>query len=141
MNRISERISATVSSVKCPGCEKRVLPTFAAPEAPPETGGEESGQPRWSFIWRPPSGEVCPECGFPLQRYARRVKWIRLFSAGIVLLTLGVLLAVLGTISEPSRWVGTVRNGLLGVGLVAFLVGLVGVVLGGRSSSDGGEAG
>ena len=134
MNRISERISAAIVGVTCPGCLKRVRPTLTPPG--PESAPRPEGGQRWSFIWRPPTGEVCPECGFPLARYARRVKWIRLFSAGIVLLTFAVLVTVLSAVSDLPAWLVATRNVLGAIGLGAFVVGLVGIVIGGRSGGD-----
>jgi hypothetical protein len=137
MNRISERISAAIVGVTCPACGKRVRPTLVPPG--PESAPRSEGDQRWSFIWRPPTGEVCPECGFPLARYGRRAKWIRLFSAGIVLLMLVVLVGVLNTVSDLPAWLRATRNVLGAIGLVAFVVGLTGIVIGGRSGSDAAE--
>jgi hypothetical protein len=78
---------------------------------------------------------VCPECQFPLARYARRLKWIRAFSAGVVLLTIAFLLYALGRMTEFASWFDWVVRASAGIGLVALLVGLVGLVVGGRSGS------
>ena len=84
-------------------------------------------------MWRDPSGEICPACSFPLARYAKRVKWIRLFSFGVVLLTLAALLYLLGRMAEFPSWYPWVVKGAAGLGGIAFLVGLVGLVVGGQS--------
>ena len=129
--RISERISTAVTGgVQCPGCGKVVKPTL--PTAEPEASDTQGGK-RWSFVWRDPSGEVCPECQFPLARFARRLKWIRTFSLGVVLLTIAFLLYALDWMGDFPPWFGWVVRVGAGLGLVAFLIGLVGLVVGGRS--------
>lgn len=135
MNRISARISAAMTSLRCPGCGKIVQPVQPAAAAPPPAEGK-----RWSFVWRPPSGVVCPECSFPLGRYARRLKWIRLFSAGVALLTIGFLLYILGRVTNVPAWVPPLQQGTVVVGAVAFLIGLLGLIVGGRSSQAGDSA-
>ena len=135
MNRISERLEAVMTTVKCPGCGKTVVPILiAAPKEDQEAPGAPGG--RWSFVWRPPSGRVCPECDFPLERYARRAKWIRVFSFGVVTLTITFLLYIAGRVNPLPGWVGTVERVLLGVGLVAFAVGLGGMIVGGRRTDQ-----
>jgi hypothetical protein len=132
MNRISTRISNAISGVKCPACEKHVTPIFVAGEEGAES--QEQLEGRWSFVWRPPSGEICPECNFPLARYARRAKWMRLFGAGVALLTIAFLLHVLGKMTTFPSWYGWVPRTFATVGSVAFLVGLIGLIVGGRRS-------
>ncbi len=135
MNRISARISTAMAGVKCPGCGQYVVPTEIAVDTSSEAGEGGPGK-RWSFIWRPPSGRLCPKCSFPLERYARRAKWIRLFTAGVVLLTTTVLLVVLAMISGFSGWLVWAQRVTGAAGIVAFLVGLVGIVLGGRHGPE-----
>ena len=128
MSRMSQRISSALVGVKCPGCGKRVTPTVELGEP------TESSAPgkRWSFVWRPPSGDVCPECRFPLGRYARRMKWIRLFITGIMLLIVDGALVVIGAISESPMSPALVRAVGI-VGAVALCVGLIGLIVGGRA--------
>jgi hypothetical protein len=129
--RISNRITEAFSTVKCPGCGKSVTPTFATPDDGSESGKDEDGK-RWSFIWRPPSGEVCPECSFPISRYAYRRKWIQLFMAGIAGLTIVALLFIFAMMSGLPGWlVWIVRIGAVAA-LLTVVVGLVGIVVGGR---------
>jgi hypothetical protein len=137
MTRLSSRISNAMSGVQCPACEKHVTPKYVAPEQ----GADEQEQidGRWSFVWRPPSGEVCPECNFPLARYARRAKWMRLFGAGVALLTIAFLLQVLGKMTAMPGWYTWVPRTLAMVGLAAFVIGLVGLVVGGRRGTDAGN--
>lgn len=134
MNRISTRISNAISGVKCPACEKYVTPTFVSGE--PAADDQEQGDGRWSFVWRPPSGEVCPECNFPLARFAKRANWIRLFSAGVAMLTISFLLHVLGKMTTFPTWYPWIPGTLAILGLVAFFPGLVGLVVGGRRSAE-----
>lgn len=130
MSRISERISQAVNTTRCPGCGERVVPVeIPAPETPADQ--ERTAGQRWSFIWVPPSGESCPKCHFPLTRYARRRKWIRLLEVGIAVLTVAGLLAVaqiLGDIGflTTIMWIATVGGAML------FAVGVVGTIVGGR---------
>ncbi|NIN09979.1 MAG: hypothetical protein GTN62_01050 [Gemmatimonadales bacterium] len=131
MSRVSDRIGRALSSVKCPGCGNYVVPSII-PSGVGAAAGEQVEGKRWSFVWRPPRGEVCPQCDFPLSRYAGRIKWIRLFTAGVVLLTAAILLYVLGRISDLGGWFGWVMRATALVGVVAFLIGLVGLVVGGR---------
>lgn len=135
MNRISERLEAVMTTVKCPGCGKTVVPSLmAAPKEDPQAASAPGG--RWSFVWRPPSGRVCPECDFPLERYARRAKWIRVFSLGVASLTFTFLLFVAGRINPLPGWVLGLERVLLVVGLVAFVVGLSGMIVGGRRTDQ-----
>lgn len=134
MNRISTRISNAMTKVKCPGCGKYVTPKLGSTE--PTEGEQDKSGERWSFIWRPPSGEVCPECGFPLARYARRLKWVRTFTVGVVLVTVSLLLFVLGLIGGFGEWSVWVPGAAAVIGFVALLVGLAGIVIGSRHGSD-----
>jgi hypothetical protein len=138
MDRISKRLSSAMSGVRCPGCGQFVVPTEipVADALAPSDGG--SGK-RWSFIWRPPSGRICPNCSFPLERYARRAKWIRLFGAGVVLLTGSLLLFVFTMIGGTSSWAAVAQRVLGAIGALALLVGLVGILLGGRRGPASGH--
>ncbi len=125
------RLSARFTGVKCPGCGGFVTPTVpaadgAAEEAAPPPGG------RWSFVWRPPSGEVCPDCGFPLARFARRLKWIWLFRLGVMLLTVAFVLLLVRQFVGVGARVGWVLQLIAAVGLLITVVGIVGLVVGGR---------
>ena len=138
MARLSARISNAMTGVKCPACEKYVTPKIASAEPDAnEAGAPGQVDGRWSFVWRPPSGEICPECNFPLGRYARRAKWMRLFGVGVVVLTLAFLLNVLGKMAELPAWYGWIPKALAILGLLAFVGGLVGLVVGGRRSDSG----
>ncbi len=135
MNRLSQRVSNALAGVRCPGCGKFVVPTAPPTAANPSADATAPGK-RWSFVWRPPSGRVCPECEFPLERYARRLKWIRLMVTGIVLVTFSILLVVMGMLGGGRGW-GQLLQRIVGVtGFVAFLVGFLGVVVGGRSKVE-----
>lgn len=146
--RISDRISTAFAAVKCPGCRRYVVPT-TGPATTPEAAAPAPAGKRWSFIWLPPRGEVCPACSFPLSRYAGRRKWVRLFLAGVVLLVSSFLFSLSAGMSGlgGSMWgplecaltaeafpgcLGWLGRLTAGVGLVAFLGGLVGIIVGGR---------
>jgi hypothetical protein len=135
MPGVHKRVSAVFTGdVLCPGCGKLVEPALL----PQPDGAGEASQTgeRWSFVWRPPSGRVCPECSFPLERYARRLKWIRALGVGVVLVTLSVLLFVLGMIGgELSSGVRLAQQVLGGVGVLVIALGLVGIIVGGRSGA------
>ena len=133
MTRLSQRISAAVTGVKCPGCGSFVTPTLKAPEGPSETEMPSAPGKRWSFVWRPPSGEVCPECGFPLARFARRLKWMWMFRVGVLSLVVAFVLLLVkryggveSALNLPLRVIGL-------FGLLALVVGVVGLIVGGRS--------
>jgi hypothetical protein len=135
MKRISERISAAVTGVKCPGCSQFVTPTIKVPDGPSEAEMSAPGK-RWSFVWRPPSGEVCPECGFPLARFARRLKWMWTFRVGVISLVLAFLLLLVkryGSVETALNWPLRVL-GLFGS--LALVVGVVGLIVGGRHAPE-----
>lgn len=127
MNRISTAINAALAGVRCPGCGNHVVPTLPAGDAAASKPGE-----RFSFVWRPPSGEVCPQCGFPLARFAKRAKWIRLFGLGVVMVGIAVVLLVLLGGEIDLTWVPLLARVLLSLGGLAIVVGLVGLIVGGR---------
>ena len=131
MNRISTRISAALSGVKCPGCGNFVVPTMPADDTMVSKPGE-----RFSFVWRPPSGAVCPRCGFPLARFAKRVKWIRLFGLGLVLMGIAAVLLVLLGGEIDLVWVPVLARVLLSLGAIAVVVGLAGLIIGGRRATQ-----
>lgn len=134
MARLSDRISSALSSIRCPGCGKFVVPTYATgAESPPATATEGK---RWSFAWRPPRGLFCPECQFPLSRYQKRVKWVRLFLAGVVFLTLALLLWMVDLFGSGGGVPPWVLPSALGIGGVTFVVGLIGLIVGGRHTAD-----
>jgi hypothetical protein len=133
--RISERISAVMTGVRCPGCSAFVTPTMAASDGSAEGAPTGPGK-RWSFVWRPPSGEVCPECGFPLARFARRLKWMWTFRLGVVLLVVafGLLLVKrYGGDAGGLVWALRISGG---AGVLAVAVGVVGLIVGGRSGES-----
>lgn len=103
------------------------MPTLPAGDAAASKPGE-----RFSFVWRPPSGEVCPQCGFPLARFAKRAKWIRLFGLGVVMVGIAVVLLVLLGGEIDLTWVPLLARVLLTLGGLAIVVGLVGLIVGGR---------
>jgi hypothetical protein len=131
--RVSEAVTAALATVRCPGCGNFVVPTIAPAEDGTDNA-EDTGE-RWSYIWLPPRGEICPDCDFPLERYLHRRKWIWLFLAGVSVATVSLFLLGLagigGTRGGPLWQVAIVGTG---TGLVFLLVGAVGIVIGGRHS-------
>ncbi|HEX9728867.1 MAG TPA: hypothetical protein VGA37_10215 [Gemmatimonadales bacterium] len=130
MSRLSNRISNALATVKCPACGKHVVPTILAPDAEPS--GESGPGKRWSFIWVPPQGEVCPECSFPLARYARRATWLRVFMLGVVLSAVWLVLRVLSGVSDYPAWLRWAQRLTAWAAPVVLIVGLLGLVIGGR---------
>lgn len=131
MARMSERISAVMTGVRCPGCGAFVTPTLAADDVSAEGAPTGPGK-RWSFVWRPPSGEVCPECGFPLARFARRLKWMWTFRVGVVLLVVAFALLLVKRYGGDAGGVVWALRILGGAGVLAVAVGVVGLIVGGR---------
>lgn len=134
MNRISTAISSALAGVRCPGCGNHVVPTMPAGDATASKPGE-----RYSFVWRPPSGAVCPQCGFPLARFAKRAKWIRLFGLGVVTVGIAVVLLVLLGGEIDLTWVPLLARVLLSLGGLAIIVGLAGLIVGGRRTTPSGD--
>jgi hypothetical protein len=128
--RISERVAAALATVRCPGCGHFVVPTIAPAE---DSDDAEDTAERWSFIWLPPRGEICPDCDFPLERYLHRRKWVWLLMGGVAILTISLFFVALawvsGAQSGPLRQIPVVAAG---TGLAVFLVGTIGIVIGGR---------
>jgi len=131
MPTVTDRISSAWTTVKCPGCGKNVVPsTGPVSGAPPPSAGDSTK--RWSFIWLQPSGAICPECFFPLARYAKRQKWVQLFIMGVVLATLSILLFILALLSGFEAWLRLLLRITSVVAVLALVVGLVGIIVGGR---------
>jgi len=143
MPRISDRISAAWTTVRCPGCDKNVVPsTGPVPGAPTPTASETA--PRWSFIWLQPSGAICPECFFPLDRYAKRLKWVQTFIMGVALVTLSIVLLIIAMLGGFEGWLRILLRITAVAGIVALVVGLIGIIVGGRRPEEavsGGEGG
>lgn len=135
MGRLTERVSSMLDAIDCPGCGKTVTPTTQGDaEAPPADGR------RMSFVWRPSSRATCPECGFPIERFLRRQRWIRLFLGGVVLVTVGATLFMVdwirGAIGGVATWSGV---GMAGLGAVLLVSGLVGIVIGEHARMERGQ--
>jgi hypothetical protein len=58
---------------------------------------------------------------------------MRLFAAGVVLLTISLLTWVMERFTDLPTWLPWARNAGVALGGLAFLVGLGGLVIGGRS--------
>ncbi len=135
MPTVTDRISSAWTTVKCPGCGKNVVPsTGPVAGGPPPSAGDSAK--RWSFIWLQPSGAICPECFFPLARYAKRQKWVQLFIMGVVLATLSILLFILALLSGFETWLRILLRITGVVAVLALAAGLVGIVVGGRRTEQ-----
>ncbi|MDH5804027.1 MAG: hypothetical protein OEZ54_02505 [Gemmatimonadota bacterium] len=133
MGRISERISATISTVKCPGCKKWVSPVNVPGTSKDNEEKAPEEDKRWSFIWLPPRGEVCPVCQFPLERYRYRAKWVAVFLSGVALLTIAgafYTLTIIGSMGEGA--VRTIADGAAVTGGVGIFIGISGLTIGGK---------
>jgi len=120
-------------TLKCPACGKLVTPKPSTSRATPaaSAAATPSGE-RWSFAWRPPSGSVCPECLFPLERYLRRRPWILLFRFGVVFATLAIVL-------QLGLHFGGLPDSLRIIVQIAGVVGALGIVIGGAGMLVGGR--
>ena len=130
MARLTQSISAMWSTVKCPRCGKSVHPdqiALAGVSATP--GGNEK---RWSLLWSPPRGDVCPECDFPISKYIGRLKWIRLMMVSVLIVLVALFLQMIALVAQVDAVYIAVlkRTVLAGAGL--FVVGSAGVILGRR---------
>ena len=61
---------------------------------------------------------------------------MRLFGAGVAVLTVSFLLNVLGKVTTVPDWYGWCPRTLGLIGLLAFVGGLIGLVVGGRRGND-----
>ena len=135
MGRLTARVDTLLHAVQCPGCGATVSPNQAQDAT---AGSLPAGGRRMSFAWRPTSRAVCPDCGFPIERFLRRQRWIRLFLAGVVLLTLGGAVFMLGWIrGSPGGWTYWMVWVAGGLGGSALIVGLLGLTIGGRTRAGG----
>lgn len=136
MGRLTARVDSILDAVECPGCGSTVSPNQnqdTASESQP-AGGPGN---RVSFVWRPTSRAVCPDCGFPIERFLRRQRWIRLFLAGVVLLTLsGAAFMVNWIRGSPAGWAYGVLGTMVGIGATVLIVGLLGLAIGGRARAS-----
>jgi Na+(H+)/acetate symporter ActP len=68
------------------------------------------------------------------------VKWIRLFALGVITVGVAMVLLVLLGGEVDLTWVSTLVRVLLGLGGLAIIVGLTGLIVGGRRSVPEQEA-
>lgn len=131
MSRLSQRISAVWSSVRCPRCNALVDPA-ALLRADPRPAEGSANDKRWSFIWVQPRGDFCPECEFPLSKYFGRLKWIRTLMVGVAILVVffvAQFVVVIRNMGTPL--VRVMQVGVFTGALIAG-VGIVGTIVGGR---------
>ena len=131
MTRLSQRVSAMWTTVKCPKCSMlvpvRKPREVTAPPQPSQSGGK-----RFSFIWLMPQGDFCPECDFPLSKYFGRLKWIRTLMVGVSIVLVALVLQVIGAIGQFGVGYLHVMRDVIRVGVVVFGVGAVGTIVGKR---------
>jgi len=131
MTRLTQRMSAMWTSVKCPRCRTLVQPERLTAGEGTAAVPADDGK-RWSFLWRPPRGDFCPDCGFPLSKYFGRLKWIRTVTIGLAIALVFLALQILGFRGFRSpTYMRVMRGGVL-LGVVVALVGMVGIVIGGK---------
>ena len=130
MSRLTQSISAMWSTVKCPRCGKSVHPDQIALAGVSATPG--ASEKRWSLLWLPPRGDVCPECDFPISKYIGRLKWIRLMMVSVLIVLVALFLQMIALVAQVDAVYIAVlkRTVLAGAGL--FVVGSAGVILGRR---------
>jgi hypothetical protein len=99
-------------------------------DAPPPPVGEDDK--RWSFLWRLPRGDFCPECEFPLSKYYGRRNWIRTFMVGVAIAVGALVLQLVGAIGLFGFAYTRIMRTTILVGAGIAAVGLIGIVIGGR---------
>ncbi len=134
MTRLSQRVSAMWTTVKCPKCDT-LVPVRKPSEVTPPQQGSQGGGKRFSFIWLMPHGDFCPECDFPLSKYFGRLKWIRTVMVGVSIVLVALVLQVVGAIGQFGADYLRVMRDVIRVGVVVFGVGAVGVIVGRRRRS------
>ncbi len=107
-------------------------------EAPKQTADVQATAPgkRWSFVWRPPSGAGCPRRGFPLERYRRSMRRIRTPRIGAVALLLALSVLLVDRYTKIRRRLVVLCRVLGAAGTLTFLVGGIGLVVGGRQEAS-----
>lgn len=134
MSRLTQRVTAVWSTVKCPRCGARVDPNNLG-------SGDQSAQPpadsekRWSFVWTPPRGDFCPECEFPMSKYFGRIKWIRTFGVGIVMVLLFVTMQIIGSVARIGEAFTVTMQILVALGGIISIIGIVGIIVGGKRAA------
>ena len=135
MSRLSQRMSAMWSTIRCPRCralvpvERPIEPL--GPSDAPAPPGQEEGK-RWSVLWTAPRGDFCPERDFPLSKYFGRIKWIRTLMVGVGIVLVAIVFQIVGVVGLFGHaYIRTVQI-VVALGAAVALVGAVGVVVGGK---------
>ncbi|MCZ6737956.1 MAG: hypothetical protein O7B77_08260 [Actinobacteria bacterium] len=134
MSRLSQRVNAMWTTVKCPKCDT-LVPVQKPSEVTAPTQPSQGDGKRWSFIWLMPRGDFCPECDFPLSKYFGRLKWIRTVMVGVSIVLVALVLQVIGAIGQFGVDYLHLMRDVIRVGVVVFGVGAVGVIVGKRRRS------
>ncbi len=130
MTRLTQRISTMWSSVKCPRCGKMVHPDQIALAGATPTPGANAK--RWSLLWLPPRGDVCPECDFPIAKYVGRIKWIRLMMVSVLIVLVALFLQMIALVAQSDAMYIAILKRTVLAGAVLFAIGSAGVILGKR---------
>ncbi len=139
--RVSQRVSAMWSTVKCPKCETRVpvgaaLGTGRPSQQAANVDAEAESGTRWSFIWTPPRGDFCPECDFPLSKFFGRLKWILTMMVGVAIVISAFIAQVIGAVGPDGPTFLPMMRQVMRVGVVVFGIGVVGIIIPGRHGPD-----
>lgn len=128
MARLTQRVSAMLTTVTCPRCGTVVDPKNIVTEdsAPGE---------RRSYLWLAPRGDFCPKCDFPLSKYFGRIQWIRTMAAGVMLVLIAFVCELVGAMIRFPEWYYTVMRNLIRLGALVTAVGAVGVLIGRRHAA------
>jgi hypothetical protein len=123
MARLTQRVSALLTTVTCPRCGTVVDPnTIVTEDASP---GE-----RRSYLWVAPRGDFCPNCDFPLSKYFGRIQWIRTMAAGVVLVLVGFVCELVGAMIRFPEWYYFVMRNVIRLGAILTAIGALGVLIG-----------
>lgn len=128
MKRRGDRAGGGAYAVQCPGCGQYVVPSGGVLAGKSDRAPGARG---WSSLWQGTGGDFCPNCDFPLSRYAARIGWIRLLFVGIVLLMLQPLFFVLALMGALHGWFAWLVAGTATAGLGGVILALVGITIGG----------
>jgi hypothetical protein len=131
MSRLTQRVTAVWTTVKCPRCGTQIDPEKLAAAAADATPPEGDGK-RWSFVWTPPRGDFCPECEFPMSKYFGRLRWIRTLGIGAAMVIMFVTLQIIGSLLRIGEAYTITMQVLVLIGGIISIVGIIGIVVGGK---------
>ena len=71
-----------------------------------------------------------------MDRYAKRLKWVQTFIMGVALVTLSIILLIVAMLGGFEGWLRTLLRITAVAGLAALVVGLIGIIVGGRRPQE-----